>query len=60
MGKVESGTVRGGTPVRIFPANVRSRVEKVYVNDVEVVQALPGENIKLKLKNVSEDYLHKG
>ncbi len=60
MGKVESGTVRVGMNIRVMPVNVRGRVDKIYVNEVEVLQALPGENIKLKLKGVAEADLHKG
>ncbi len=60
MGKVESGTVRVGMAVRVMPVNVRGRVDKIYVNETEVLQALPGENIKLKLKGVGEADLHKG
>ena len=60
MGKVEAGTVRVGSAVRVMPGNVRGRVDKIYVNEIEVLQALPGENIKLKLKGVGEADLHKG
>ena len=45
MGKVESGTVRNGMYVRVMPGNIRGQVVQVYINDVEVLQALPGENI---------------
>jgi len=60
MGKVESGTVKIGQSIRVMPGNARGKVERVYINDVEVGSALPGENIKLKLKGVPEDYVSKG
>jgi peptide chain release factor subunit 3 len=60
MGKVESGTVRNGMSIRVMPLNARGKVEKVFINDVEVLSAAPGENIKVKLKGVPEDYVQKG
>jgi translation elongation factor EF-1alpha len=60
MGKVESGTVRVGMGIRVMPVNVRGKVDKIYVNEVEVLQALPGENIKLKVKGITEADVHKG
>lgn len=60
MGKVESGTVRNGINVRVMPLNACGKIEKVYINDVEVLSAAPGENIKVKLKGIPEDYVQKG
>ena len=42
MGKVEAGTLRVGATVRVMPGNTRGQVEKVFIDDVEVMEAPPG------------------
>jgi peptide chain release factor subunit 3 len=60
MGKVESGTLRLGQEVLIMPQGLKARVDAVFINDTEVGAAKPGENVKIKLKGVSEDELFRG
>lgn len=59
-GKVEQGMVAIGTQCVIQPANIETEVLSVYIEDTEVIHALPGENVRLKLKNVEEDQIHRG
>ena len=59
-GKIEQGQVRVGTQCIIQPANLETEVQAIYIEDVEVNYALPGENVRLKLKNVEEDQIHRG
>lgn len=60
MGKVESGTVKEGMDILVMPQNVKAKVDKVLINDVEVSQARPGENVKIKVKGCSEDDVIRG
>ena len=59
-GKVEQGRVAIGTQCVIQPANLETEVQAIYIEDTEVNYALPGENVRLKLKNVEEDQIHRG
>ena len=60
MGKVESGTVAPGMDVLLFPLSKPASVDKVLIEDAEVPFATPGENVKIKLKGVGEEDVHKG
>jgi hypothetical protein len=58
MGKVEAGTLRVGANVRVMPGNTRGKVEKVFVNDIEVLQALPGTSPALEHTTHSHHTIH--
>jgi peptide chain release factor subunit 3 len=60
MGKVEAGTAREGADLLIMPQNIKAKIDKVLINDVEVPLARPGENVKLKIKGCGEDDVLKG
>jgi peptide chain release factor subunit 3 len=60
MGKVESGTVREGQKIALMPLKVEATVDTLYINDAEVKQARPGENVKLKLKGCREEDVLRG
>lgn len=49
MGKVESGTVRPGMKVTLMPTRNEYKVDAVWVNELPVGAARPGENILVKL-----------
>ena len=59
-GKIEQGKVSVGSQCVIQPANLETEVLAVYIEDTEVTYAGPGENVRLKLKNVEEDQIHRG
>lgn len=59
-GKIEQGKVSIGTQCVIQPTNLETEVLSIYIEDTEVNYALPGENVRLKLKNVEEDQIHRG
>ena len=59
-GKVEQGKVAVGMQCVIQPTNMETEILAVYIEDTEVTHALPGENVRLKLKNVEEDQIHRG
>jgi len=59
-GKIEQGRVQIGTPCVIQPTNMKTEILSIYIEDTEVNYALPGENVRLKLKDVEEDQIHRG
>jgi peptide chain release factor subunit 3 len=59
-GKVEQGKIAIGTQCVIQPTNLETEVLAIYIEDTEVTYANPGENVRLKLKNVEEDQIHRG
>jgi len=60
MAKVESGTVTKGMKLMIAPPMLSLKVEAVYINEVEVDCARPGENVRIKVKGVNEEDVMKG
>jgi len=65
MGKVECGTLVKGQYVTIQPMNVRAEVSAIFVEGAEedVKEsniAKPGESIRIRLKGISENDIHKG
>jgi len=60
MGKVESGVVRKGAKVRMNPNNLECRIDSIFINEVEVRSAKPGENVRIKLKGIGENDVDKG
>ena len=59
-GKIEQGKVAIGTQCVIQPANLETEILAIYIEDTEVTYANPGESVRLKLKNVEEDQIHRG
>jgi translation elongation factor EF-1alpha len=62
FGKVESGTVRLGDQLSLFPSNTLCSVATVYNSKGEPVKyAKCGENIQLRLLNIEdENKINKG
>jgi peptide chain release factor subunit 3 len=60
MGKVECGTLRENQDLVIMPQGTKAKVDKVYINDLEVSMARPGENVKIKIKGCGEDEVVRG
>ena len=62
IGKIEQGTVKVGQQYSILPAKIDTEVLGIYVEDDEISRpiAYPGENVRVKLKGVEEDQIHKG
>ena len=55
LGKVESGTLRMDDEVVIAPTKKRAKVEAIFVGDVKVRSAKPGENVLIKIAVNAED-----
>ncbi len=55
LGKVESGVVTRGQQLMIMPNKVLVEVMQLWSDEEETELANPGENVKLKLKNVEEE-----
>lgn len=65
MGKIESGTLKRGMDLMLMPMNIKTQVISLYVDDGgEVMKecnvAKPGENVRVKLKGVADNDVHKG
>jgi peptide chain release factor subunit 3 len=62
FGKVEQGTVNMGEKITIMPSNQACQVLNVYNSKGEAVRyAKPGENVQLRLSNISdENSINKG
>jgi peptide chain release factor subunit 3 len=69
MGKLESGTITKGGTLLLMPnkvcactvlvvtlfVQVQVQVLQLFSDDIEKDEVIPGENIKVKLKNIEED-----
>jgi peptide chain release factor subunit 3 len=62
LGKVEQGTIKEGQKLVIMPGKFEVTVDAIYIEDDEdsCPFVLPGENVRIKLKNIEEDQIHKG
>jgi len=60
MGKLEAGTIKCGESLIVLPNKSPVVVEQIFVDQYELTEALPGDNIKMKLKGVEEDQLRNG
>lgn len=61
MGKIESGQVSKGDQVMFIPNKIVAEVLGIVMDDVHIVNsAKAGENIRLMLKGVDEDSIHRG
>lgn len=59
LAKVESGTLRVGDEIVIAPTKKRTKVDAIYINDVRVRAAKPGENVLIKF-NINVEDIQKG
>lgn len=60
LGKLESGRIYKGQTLILMPNKLQVEVDKVWAYEEEAEECFPGENVKLKLKNVEEDDVSKG
>lgn len=60
LGKVESGTIRIDDEIVIAPTRKRAKVDAIYIGDVKVRSAKPGENILLKFSSINVEDIQKG
>lgn len=61
MGKVESGILYEGQTLVIMPLRETCKVDKLFLDDeTEIPAAKPGENVRVRLKGVSDDDVQKG
>ena len=57
---MEIGTVRTGMKVVAMPTRNQFEVQAVYINDVPVRSAKPGENVRIKLGGANVEDIQKG
>jgi len=60
LGKVESGVIKKGQILQLMPNKVNVEVTQLWSDEVESESANPGENVKVKLKNVEEEDVSPG
>jgi len=61
LGKVETGTVTKGANLIIMPNKTPVEIKDILIDDVRPAKtARPGENIRVSLKGVEEENLHRG
>jgi len=60
LGKVESGVINKGQILQLMPNKVNVEVTQLWSDDEEVESANPGENVKVKLKNIEEEDVSPG
>lgn len=63
MGKIETGSVRVGQKVSIYPGGHKGSVEGITIGDSaddSVDAAFPGENVEIRIKGIHEDHIKKG
>ena len=60
MGKVEQGTIRMGQKYIIMPNGTETKVSDLTIKEETVAFARPGENVRIKLANTTEDKVAKG
>ena len=64
MGKLEAGTIRKGETLIVVPNKTTVTVEELFIDHqdgaIQLAEAAPGDNIKMKLKGVEEEALRLG
>merc|ERR1711953_360581 len=60
IGKVESGCCKKGETLLIMPNKREVKIEQIWSDDIEVTAVTSGENIKAKVKGISDDELSPG
>lgn len=60
MGKLEAGIIQVGESLIVLPNKTPIQVEQIFVDQYELTEAHPGDNIKMKIKGVEEEALRIG
>lgn len=61
MGKVESGILYEGQSIVIMPLREACKIDKLFLDDeTEIAVAKPGENVRIRLKGITDDDVMKG
>merc|ERR1712142_1063147 len=60
VGRVETGVIKPGMVVTFASANVTTEVKSVEMHHEALVEALPGDNVGLNVKNVSVKDIKRG
>jgi len=60
VGRVETGTIKGGMVVTFAPAGVTTEVKSVEMHHEQLVEGLPGDNVGFNVKNVSVKEIRRG
>jgi len=61
LGKVEAGTITKGDNLFVMPGKIPVEVQQIFLDENDSVRrALPGENIRILLKGIEEDNIHRG
>ncbi len=60
MGKVESGTIRPGMKVILMPTRNVYKVDGVWLDEIPLASARPGENVLVKLNGAGMEDVQKG
>lgn len=55
IGKVESGMTAKGQSLIVMPNRSEVKVDQLWSDDIEVTSVTCGENVKVKIKGISED-----
>lgn len=59
-GKVEQGIVKKGQQLMVMPSKTIVEVTAIENDEKPLKSAKPGENIRLSLKGIEEDHIHRG
>ena len=59
-GKIESGSVKKGQTVLLMPNKKTAEVLSIFMEELEILGARSGDNIRLRLKNVEEEDVTSG
>ncbi|KAB0387315.1 hypothetical protein FD755_002271 [Muntiacus reevesi] len=60
VGRVETGVLNPGMVVTFAPVNVTTEVKSVEMHHEALSEALPGDNVGFKVKNVTVKDVHRG
>ncbi|WP_302083457.1 translation elongation factor EF-1 subunit alpha [Salinibaculum rarum] len=60
VGRVETGTVKPEANVRFEPAGESGEVKSIEMHHEEITEAVPGDNIGVNLRHVSNDDIQRG
>ena len=54
VGRVETGKLRTGMPIRFTPGGLTATCDNLEVNNVSVDEAVPGDNIGFRVKGINK------
>ncbi|XP_046563251.1 elongation factor 1-alpha 1-like [Haliotis rubra] len=60
VGRVETGVLKPGLIVTFVPANITTEVKTVEMHHESLSEALPGDNVGFKVKNISVKEIRRG